>query len=144
MRWRSSVPYGVPHLLQEDDVYEGYHLPKGSHVFALEWYSFFAPSLLPFTSLQSLPFPPPLPPNSTNPRPTKGTQPLTQPLPRRLNIQPLPLALTFLPLHLPRTIIPLPVHKKPFRFRLGEKNVYRTGSCGGSGFHSRGVCALGL
>jgi len=37
MRWRSPVPFGVPHLLEEDDVYEGYYLPKGSQVFALEW-----------------------------------------------------------------------------------------------------------
>ena len=53
-RWRSPVPFGksiieyhniaplltvkgVPHYLEEDDVYEGYHIPKGSQVFALEW-----------------------------------------------------------------------------------------------------------
>merc|ERR1712225_124278 len=35
-RWRSPVPFGVPHMLTEDDVYEGYHIEKGSVVFALE------------------------------------------------------------------------------------------------------------
>ncbi|KAK0117473.1 hypothetical protein ONS96_013303 [Cadophora gregata f. sp. sojae] len=35
-RWRSPVPFGVPHMLTEDDVYEGYHIAKGSVVFALE------------------------------------------------------------------------------------------------------------
>jgi len=61
-RWRSPVPFGwssirekakqqfanfltgVPHMLTEDDVYEGYHIEKGSVVFALEWYV--APQLL--------------------------------------------------------------------------------------------------
>ncbi|KAL2062757.1 hypothetical protein VTL71DRAFT_5829 [Oculimacula yallundae] len=35
-RWRSPVPFGVPHTVTEDDVYEGYHIAKGSVVFALE------------------------------------------------------------------------------------------------------------
>ncbi|KAH9215873.1 cytochrome P450 [Leptodontidium sp. 2 PMI_412] len=35
-RWRSPVPFGVPHMLTEDDVYEGYHIAKGTVVFALE------------------------------------------------------------------------------------------------------------
>ena len=35
-RWRPPVPAGVPHLLEQDDVYEGYFLPKGTIVHALE------------------------------------------------------------------------------------------------------------
>ena len=37
-RWRSPVPFGVPHCLDENDEYEGYRIPKGSQVFALDWY----------------------------------------------------------------------------------------------------------
>ena len=29
---------GIPHQLTENDVYEGYHIPKGSFVFANSWY----------------------------------------------------------------------------------------------------------
>jgi hypothetical protein len=36
-RWRSPLPMGVPHVSNRDDVYEGYYIPKGSVVFALEW-----------------------------------------------------------------------------------------------------------
>ena len=35
-RWRPPVPAGVPHLLEADDVYEGYFLPRGTIVHALE------------------------------------------------------------------------------------------------------------
>ncbi|KAF9004239.1 cytochrome P450 [Cyathus striatus] len=30
LRWQPTVPTGVAHLLTEDDVYNGYHIPKGS------------------------------------------------------------------------------------------------------------------
>ncbi|ATZ46500.1 hypothetical protein BCIN_01g10840 [Botrytis cinerea B05.10] len=36
-RWRSPAPAGVPHVLSQDDVYDGYFLPKGTTCFALEW-----------------------------------------------------------------------------------------------------------
>ena len=53
-RWRTPVPFGrssfldavrkfllreigVPHKLVQDDVYDGYHIPKGSLCMALEW-----------------------------------------------------------------------------------------------------------
>jgi hypothetical protein len=36
-RWRSPLPMGVPHVSERDDVYDGYHIPKGSVVFSLEW-----------------------------------------------------------------------------------------------------------
>ena len=30
VRWRQSTPLGVPHSVLEDDVYEGYFIPKGA------------------------------------------------------------------------------------------------------------------
>lgn len=30
LRWMPVAPFGVPHALTEDDVYNGYHIPKGS------------------------------------------------------------------------------------------------------------------
>ena len=32
LRWMPVLPFGVPHALTEDDVYKGYHLPKGATV----------------------------------------------------------------------------------------------------------------
>lgn len=37
LRWRPPVPTGIPHESTEDDVWNGYFLPKGSHVHPLEW-----------------------------------------------------------------------------------------------------------
>ncbi|TCD61911.1 hypothetical protein EIP91_007725 [Steccherinum ochraceum] len=37
IRWRVIGPLGVPHFIEEDDEYEGYHLPKGAIVFFNEW-----------------------------------------------------------------------------------------------------------
>ena len=37
LRWRPVAPGGVPHLLIQDDNYEGYHLPRGTIVFANAW-----------------------------------------------------------------------------------------------------------
>ncbi|PPQ96376.1 hypothetical protein CVT26_004978 [Gymnopilus dilepis] len=37
LRWKPVAPLGIPHQLTEDDVYEGYHIPKGSFVFANSW-----------------------------------------------------------------------------------------------------------
>ena len=34
IRWRQAVPGGVPHITTEDDVYEGYFIPKGALVHA--------------------------------------------------------------------------------------------------------------
>jgi hypothetical protein len=38
----SSLTYtfrhlGIPHALEEDDIYEGYHIPAGATIHALEW-----------------------------------------------------------------------------------------------------------
>ncbi|KAL5335036.1 cytochrome P450 [Aspergillus crustosus] len=37
LRWRPVAPGGIPHLLMEDDTYQGYHLPKGTIVFTNAW-----------------------------------------------------------------------------------------------------------
>lgn len=37
MRWRPPVPTGIPHAVEQDDVYEGYFIPKGATIHALEW-----------------------------------------------------------------------------------------------------------
>ncbi|KAI1818858.1 cytochrome P450 [Poronia punctata] len=37
IRWRPPVPTGIPHALEKDDVYEGYHIPAGATIHALEW-----------------------------------------------------------------------------------------------------------
>ena len=36
-RWRPPVPPGVPHPAMKDDVYNGYHIPKGAYVHSFEW-----------------------------------------------------------------------------------------------------------
>jgi len=37
LRWNPVTPLGLPHISSEDDVYEGYFIPKGSTVFANIW-----------------------------------------------------------------------------------------------------------
>ncbi|CAA7269797.1 unnamed protein product [Cyclocybe aegerita] len=37
VRWNPVAPLGVPHILSQDDVYEGYVLPKGSICIANTW-----------------------------------------------------------------------------------------------------------
>ena len=37
LRWRSVVPYGIPHRSLEDDEYRGYLIPKGSIVVSNIW-----------------------------------------------------------------------------------------------------------
>lgn len=36
-RWNQPLPLGVPHLLTEDDTYNGYFLPAGTVVAANQW-----------------------------------------------------------------------------------------------------------
>ncbi|KAF1958530.1 cytochrome P450 2E1 [Byssothecium circinans] len=37
LRWRPPVPTGIPHEVTQDDEYNGYFIPKGSVMHALEW-----------------------------------------------------------------------------------------------------------
>jgi cytochrome P450 len=37
LRWRPPIPTGVSHELDEDDVYDGCFIPKGTRVHPLEW-----------------------------------------------------------------------------------------------------------
>ncbi|CZS95870.1 related to cytochrome p450 [Rhynchosporium agropyri] len=37
VRWRPPVPTGIPHCLEKDDIYNGYHIPAGATIHALEW-----------------------------------------------------------------------------------------------------------
>ncbi|KIJ68050.1 hypothetical protein HYDPIDRAFT_83068 [Hydnomerulius pinastri MD-312] len=37
LRWHPVVPLGIPHATVDDDVYEGYHIPKGATVLANAW-----------------------------------------------------------------------------------------------------------
>jgi len=40
MRWRPAFPLGVAHSVTEDDVYEGYLIPKGQFDCSSEFYFF--------------------------------------------------------------------------------------------------------
>lgn len=33
-----TIELGIPHALEKDDVYDGYHIPAGATIHALEWY----------------------------------------------------------------------------------------------------------
>lgn len=37
MRWNPVVPLGLPHATTEDDIYEGYWIPKGTTVIPNLW-----------------------------------------------------------------------------------------------------------
>ncbi|OJT05250.1 O-methylsterigmatocystin oxidoreductase [Trametes pubescens] len=47
LRWHPPAPTGIPHLLKEDDVYRGYHIPKGSIVMGNVWGIAHDPTLYP-------------------------------------------------------------------------------------------------
>jgi cytochrome P450 len=36
LRWQPIVPLGLPHMSIEDDIYEGYFIPKGPHIFSID------------------------------------------------------------------------------------------------------------
>ncbi|KAK3940226.1 cytochrome P450 [Diplogelasinospora grovesii] len=37
IRWRPPVPTGIPHAVEKDDIYDGYFIPSGATIHALEW-----------------------------------------------------------------------------------------------------------
>ncbi|KAI0142969.1 cytochrome P450 [Xylariaceae sp. FL1272] len=37
IRWRPPVPTGIPHAIEKDDVWNGYFIPAGATIHALEW-----------------------------------------------------------------------------------------------------------
>ncbi|KAJ4290041.1 hypothetical protein N0V88_006844 [Collariella sp. IMI 366227] len=37
IRWRPPVPTGIPHAVEQNDIYDGFFVPGGSTVHALEW-----------------------------------------------------------------------------------------------------------
>ncbi|KAF2867212.1 cytochrome P450 [Massariosphaeria phaeospora] len=47
LRWRPPVPTGIPHMLTQDDEYNGYHIPKGSVMHPLEWAIARDPTMFP-------------------------------------------------------------------------------------------------
>jgi cytochrome P450 len=36
MRWQPVSPLGMPHMTSQDDVYEGFLIPKGTHTFFID------------------------------------------------------------------------------------------------------------
>jgi cytochrome P450 len=43
-RWGPVAPLGLPHRVLQDDVYEGYFIPKGATVVGNVWYGSFLPA----------------------------------------------------------------------------------------------------
>lgn len=37
IRWRPPVPTGIPHAIEKDDIFNGFHIPAGATIHALEW-----------------------------------------------------------------------------------------------------------
>ncbi|KAJ2917332.1 hypothetical protein MD484_g3042, partial [Candolleomyces efflorescens] len=47
LRWHQPAPLGVPHATSEDDIYEGYFIPKGTVVFGNIWHILHDPEVYP-------------------------------------------------------------------------------------------------
>lgn len=47
MRWRSVIAGGLAHMTTEDDVYDGYIIPKGTTVLANHWALHHDPAIYP-------------------------------------------------------------------------------------------------
>ena len=41
IRWGPTTPLGAPHCIEQDDVHEGYFIPKGSIIMANIWCVFY-------------------------------------------------------------------------------------------------------
>uniref|UniRef100_A0A8H7XSH8 Cytochrome P450 n=1 Tax=Psilocybe cubensis TaxID=181762 RepID=A0A8H7XSH8_PSICU len=46
-RMGPSIPLGIPHAVSEDDVYEGYHIPKGAFILPNVWHMLHDPEVYP-------------------------------------------------------------------------------------------------
>jgi cytochrome P450 len=44
IRWGPTTPLGAPHCVEQDDVHNGYFIPKGSIIMPNIWYAPFLPS----------------------------------------------------------------------------------------------------
>ena len=42
IRWGPTAPLGVPHCIEQDDVHDGYFVPKGSIIIANIWYALYS------------------------------------------------------------------------------------------------------
>lgn len=47
LRWRQPTPLGVPHITTDDDVYDGYYIPKGSMIHANHYLISREPAMYP-------------------------------------------------------------------------------------------------
>jgi len=47
MRWHSVTPTGIPHRVMEDNVHEGYVIPKGALIFSNIWFMLHDPQVYP-------------------------------------------------------------------------------------------------
>ncbi|KDR73159.1 hypothetical protein GALMADRAFT_722618 [Galerina marginata CBS 339.88] len=46
-RWSPAIPLGIPHAVSQDDVYEGYEIPKGALIMPNVWHMLHDPELYP-------------------------------------------------------------------------------------------------
>ncbi|KAI0046723.1 cytochrome P450 [Auriscalpium vulgare] len=47
IRWGPTTPLGAPHCLEQDDVHDGYHIPKGAIILANIWHFLHDPEVYP-------------------------------------------------------------------------------------------------
>ncbi|OBZ77609.1 O-methylsterigmatocystin oxidoreductase [Grifola frondosa] len=47
LRWMPTVPLGLPHRVTQDDIYEGYHITKGTVIWANIWSMLHDPTVFP-------------------------------------------------------------------------------------------------
>ena len=148
IRWRPPVPTGefqvslsffpgagltkagIPHAVEKDDIYNGYLIPAGATIHALEWYV-----TSPFFNQKKTRR------KKTNISQGNHPRPRNLPLPRR--IQPRPLPLPGIP-HLPRPShnLPQPLGLLPIRLRpphLPRHPDRRAGPLPRHGRHGLGV-----
>lgn len=50
LRWHPVAPLALPHMTTEDDIYEGYLIPKGALLLPNVWYLTFTPRFLVYSN----------------------------------------------------------------------------------------------